>query len=143
MEKKNKMKRNIVNNVNAKQRYSADNTNINVGLGIDPVEIRTEKYYTGMGECDVRIRPMKFKVKGDNLKFPKENISVGHAEISLEFGGGEVSKNATNVMTAFWEDVAKYLGEIIKAEMNYGESIKEDQEEDKREYDEQEFDPVD
>lgn len=140
MEKKmNKMKRNInvVNNVMPVHTTSGKN----IHLEIDPVEIKNESVNIEMKDCDVRVQPIKLKLKGDNVRLP-ENIRIGHAEVSIEMCGMEMSKNAMDDTMNLWQVLGNGLFGLIQSNIETDEKEEEDQEKDEPEKAEQEFDPI-
>lgn len=143
MEKKNKMKRNI-NVVNNAMPVHHSTSGKNIHLEIDPVEIKKDEVKIEMNDCDIRIQPIKFKAKGDNLRLP-ENICIGHAELSVEMCGIEMSKNATDDIMKLWQVLGNSLLGLIQSDSK--SSSEEKKEEDQENVEESEktddnFDPI-
>lgn len=138
--KKRNMRRNIVNNNVMPVHHSTSGKNIH--LEIDPIEIKKDEVKVEMKDCAVRMQPVKIKLKGDNVKLP-ENILIGHAELSVEMGGMEMSENATDNVMKLWQVIGNGLFGLIQSNSEKtNEKEEEDQEKDESEKAEQEFDPI-
>lgn len=137
MEKmKRNMRRNIVNNVMPAHTTSGKT----IKVEIDPIEINNQSVNIEMKDCDVRVQPIKLKLKGDNIRLP-ENIRIGHAELSVEMGGLEMSKDAMGGIKSLWQILGNGLLGLIQSNSETDEK-EEDQEKDEPETAEQEFDPI-
>jgi hypothetical protein len=114
----------------------------NIHLEIDPVEIKKDEVKIEMNDCDMRIQPIKFKVKGDNVRLPKD-INIGHAEMSIEMCGLEMSKNATDNIMKLWQIVGNGLFGLIQSNIETNkEEDQEDVEESETEKTNDDFDPI-
>lgn len=131
-------KRNIVVN-NAMPAHTTSGKTIKVE--IDPIEINNQDVKIEMKDCDVRVQPIKLKLKGDNVRLP-ENIRIGHAEVSIEMCGMEMSKNAMDDTMNLWQVLGNGLFGLIQSNIETDEKEEEDQEKDEPEKAEQEFDPI-
>lgn len=142
MEKRNKMRGNINVVNNAMPAHTTSGKTIKVE--IDPVEINNHDVKIEMKDCAVRMQPVKLKLKGDNVKLP-ENIHIGHAELSIEMGGMEMSENATDNVMKLWQIVGNGLFGLIQSnneETNKKKEDQEDVEESETEKTDDDFDPV-
>jgi hypothetical protein len=140
MEKKNKMKR---NNVFMSMPVHHSTSGKGLHLEIDPIEIKKDEVKIEMNDCDMRIQPIKFKVKGDNVRLPKQNITIGHAEMSIEMCGLEMSKNATDNIMKLWQIVGNGLFGLIQSNSETDkEEDQENVEKSETEKTNDDFDPI-
>lgn len=145
MEKKMNMnkrvKRNIVNVMPAANHTTSGKT---IQVEIDPIEINNQSINIEMKDCAVRMQPVKLKLKGDNVRLP-ENIRIGHAELSIEMGGMEMSENATDKVMKLWQIVGNGLSGLFQSnneETSEKKGDQEDVEESETEKTDDDFDPV-
>lgn len=108
------MKKNVRRNVVVNNVMPATNTTSGktIKIEVDPVEIRKENANIEMKDCSVKVQPIKFSVKGDNIELP-EKVSIGHAEISLEIGGLAMSGDAMCTLTESCQKIVKYIGDLF------------------------------